>query len=229
MNDALDAHFALLTRDEDLHPDLAPYLVEMRSGLMLKHPLVFSVMHTNQMNAWANEHYRCKLNAVAKARDAGDYSLYIWLHERPYRVYALQRIAFLLLAPDYWQLVSHVWLDSENVWQNRRAWRMFWACKMPQRELVMDDREREQLAALPETLAVYRGVKLRSAMRGLSWTLDRERAEWFANRFVMKRQHPMVLQSEVRKADVVAHFIGRNEAEIVVHPNAIHRLAIRIL
>lgn len=40
MNNALNLHFALLTLDKDLHPDLALYLVEMRSGLMLNQPLV---------------------------------------------------------------------------------------------------------------------------------------------------------------------------------------------
>ena len=40
---------------------------------MLNHPLVFSMFHTDQMNAWANEQYRRKLDAVAQADAACDY------------------------------------------------------------------------------------------------------------------------------------------------------------
>lgn len=227
MNDALEAHFAPLTRDEELHPDLAPYLMEMRSCPMLNHPLVFSMFHTDQMNAWANEQYRRKLDAVAKADAACDYHSYIWLHEAPYRVKALQRIVSRLCSSDFWDMVSAVWQDSENVWQHRTTWRHLWMSETPGREMAMDEQEREQFAALPAMLTIYRGVKLRSAMRGLSWTLDRERAEYFANRLVMKRQHPMVLTCEVPKAETIAYLNGRREAEIVVHPKVVNRLAIR--
>jgi hypothetical protein len=73
-------------------------------------------------------------------------------------------------------------------------------------------------------------VSLRSAMHGLSWTLDREKAQWFANRWLsLKRRRPIVLQTVARKADVMAYFAGRNEQEIVVHPNIARKLAITIL
>ena len=227
MNDAFEAHVALLTRYEELHPDLAPYLMEGRSGPALNHPLVFSMFHTDQMNAWANEQYRRKLDAMAQADAACHYHSYIWLHERPYRVEALQRIASRLCNSDFWDMVSAVWQDSENVWQHRTTWRNLWMSKMPGREMAMDEQEREQFGALPEMLTIYRGVKLRSAIRGLSWTLSRKKAEHFANRLVMKRQHPMVLACEVPKADTIAYLSGRQEAEIVVHPKVVNRLAIR--
>ena len=64
---AFAAHLELLTRREDLHPDLKPYLVKMRfGGMMLKHPLVFSAIHTDQMNAWANNAYHAKSEAVRR-------------------------------------------------------------------------------------------------------------------------------------------------------------------
>ena len=67
-------------------------------------------------------------------------------------------------------------------------------------------------------------------MHGLSWTLDREKALWFANRWLcFKRRRPIVLQTVVRKMDVVAHFAERNEQEIAAHPNIARKLAITIL
>jgi hypothetical protein len=52
---------------------------------------------------------------VDQARASGDWCTYIWLHERPYRVEALQDIAFNLRGREYWEMVSHVWSDSENI------------------------------------------------------------------------------------------------------------------
>jgi hypothetical protein len=227
---AMAAHVALMDRHEELHPDLKPWLVPMKSGLMLKHPLVFNAFHGDQMNAWANERYRLKLAALDQARASGDWYTYIWLHERPHRVEALQDIAFNLRGREYWEMMSHVWSDSENIWQHRRAWRQVWLSKEPERDMVMDATEREHLASLPDGLTIYRGVSLRCAMHGLSWTLDREKAQWFANRrLCFKRRRPIVLQTVARKADVMAYFAGRNEQEIVVHPNIARKLAITIL
>jgi hypothetical protein len=193
---AMTAHVALMDRHEELHPDLKPWLVPMKSGLMLKHPLVFNAFHGDQMNAWANERYRLKLAALDQARASGDWYTYIWLHERPHRVEALQDIAFNLRGREYWEMMSHVWSDSENIWQHRRAWRQVWLSKEPERDMVMDATEREHLASLPDGLTIYRGVSLRSATHGLSWTLDRERAQWFANRWLcLKRRRPIVLQT----------------------------------
>jgi hypothetical protein len=48
------------------------------------------------------------------------------------------------------------------------------------REHLMDAEER---AALPDVVTILRGFTHAEGARGLSWTLDRERAEWFARRF----------------------------------------------
>jgi hypothetical protein len=73
-------------------------------------------------------------------------------------------------------------------------------------------------------------MSLGSVMHGLSWTLDREKAQWSANRWLcVKRRRPILLQTVARKRDVVAYFAGRNEQKIVVHLNIARKLAITIL
>jgi hypothetical protein len=47
----------------------------------------------------------------------------------------------------------------------------------------------------------------------LSWTLDRERAEWFANRFDQKG---IVIEKAIGKEEIVAYFSGRGDQEIIV-------------
>jgi len=48
----------------------------------------------------------------------------------------------------------------------------------------MTDEERAQVDPLPARVTVYRGANSFNKPSGLSWTLDREVAYWFANRFV---------------------------------------------
>jgi hypothetical protein len=84
----------------------------------------------------------------------------------------------------------------------------------------MDQAEQNDLAKLPEPLPIFRGYALpRGTPRGLSWTIDRERAEWFAYRFPAERY--LVAEGSVRKKDVLALFYGRDEREIVVFPDKV--------
>src|ERR1700720_120677 len=65
----------------------------------------------------------------------------------------------------------------------------------------------------------------RGLTRGLAWTMDQSKAEWFAGRFPY-RGPPFVASGWVFKRDVFAYFIGRQESEIVVSPNSIRDVAV---
>lgn len=56
--------------------------------------------------------------------------------------------------------------------------------------------------------------------KGLSWTIDQSKAEWFARRFAMLTHlgQPRLMEGIVKKKDVLAYFNGRKEKEIVVDP-----------
>jgi hypothetical protein len=47
----------------------------------------------------------------------------------------------------------------------------------------------------------------------LSWTLDKNQAKWFANRF---EKDGVVLEKRISKKNIVAYFNGRNEEEVIV-------------
>ena len=88
--------------------------------------------------------------------------------------------------------------------------------------------ERHQLAALPERVTVYRGVNAYSEPSGLSWTLDRERAEWFARRFPERPDYPglvfsYVITGRVLRGRIIALFNARQESEVVVFPRYVYR------
>ncbi len=69
--------------------------------------------------------------------------------------------------------------------------------------------------ALPEQIEVWRGTGHKRYIDGLSWTLDQEKAIWFARRFCARPRVPLVAKGIVKKEDVFAYFGERNESEIV--------------
>ena len=81
----------------------------------------------------------------------------------------------------------------------------------------MKQDEYEQFQELGDTVTVYWGVTSYNAknLKGLSWTLNPETAEWFANRF---GEDGTVYEAQIKKSHVYALFSGRNASEIIVDP-----------
>ena len=125
-------------------------------------------------------------------------------------------------------MLGDTWTDTENAWQHRQLWRRLWLSKRSERDAVMHDEERSHLASLPDRFTIYRGVTRRRAFRGLSWTLDCQKAQWFNNlyRTIDPHKGDVVLEAEISKADALAYFDCRNEQEIVVNPRALRDLQI---
>ena len=67
---------------------------------------------------------------------------------------------------------------------------------------------------VPKVIAVYRGTNVENH-KGLSWTRDKEVAEWFAKRFLNEGQFGYVFSGQLAREDVIANFTSRNEAEII--------------
>ena len=89
---------------------------------------------------------------------------------------------------------------------------------------LMDEEERELFQSLDDVVTVYRGVTSYNAqnVKALSWTLDREVAEWFAHRF---GQNGTVYEAQVRKENIHAVFLGRNEEEVILDPERLMGLS----
>jgi hypothetical protein len=207
--------------DEPLEPDLVEWMEpeDSESTLegWLRHPLLIAAWASHWPGV-ANRIVEWKREQVATALKRGQWHKAVWLHERAHRCNALVHVEHLagkrMTNLEYWTLVEAVWIDSENIGQNRDQWDALWTSKRTRREMVMTPEEREALAAMPDPIPVYRGCIAERNPDGLSWTLDFDRARWFAQRFEWHGT-PTVLAGDVAKADVLAYFTGRNEQEIV--------------
>lgn len=67
---------------------------------------------------------------------------------------------------------------------------------------------------VPKLITVYRGTNVEN-YKGLSWTRDKEVAEWFAKRFLNEGQFGYVFYGKLAREDIIANFRSRNESEII--------------
>lgn len=214
----------ILQKKEDLHPELQAhfgYLAD--TGVpCIKHPLIYSIFHVDNLNALTNKRFELIKANVESALKENDISTYVFLHERPYRLIAFNKaISFLNLKisnKDYWELLGSIWTDTENSWESSDLWKRHFSSDRPCSEYLMDKQERKAFKNLPDKLTIYRGYVPNQNEEGLSYTLDKSTAEWFANRF---SKNGKVIKRVVNKSDVLAYFTGRNEDEILLKPNVI--------
>jgi hypothetical protein len=194
-----------------LHPELQASLYKSSVGMMIGHRLVHGP-YLPEMNESYNRQYESKQKHLAKLQKHKDWGCYLILIERPYRVNALIEIESHLSDEEYWKLLSEMYMDSENIWQNLYTWIRLLQSERPGRCHFMNDEERAVLESLPEKVTVYRGCTRRNA-NGISYTLSREKAEWFAHRF---GQTGYVKQVIVSKHEIYAYLNGRKEQEVII-------------
>ena len=200
----------VMASTEDLHPDLVPYVSDGPLGKQLRHPLVYQIGMMG--NGFANAYYLQKVGDVEKALQNKKYDSFVWLHERPYRIEAFQEIENLLSDTAYWKLLADIWTDTENQWQNYEEWKDLIGSERGSRHYLMNEEEFNLLQSLSDEVTIYRGCQKGINENGLSWTLDKSKAEFFANRLGKKG---IVLEKKISKSDIIAVFTGRNESEVI--------------
>jgi hypothetical protein len=203
---------------EPLHEDLQVWLEE-GDFPVLRHPLVYGVPYILQLNYMYNKQYEHKVEKKKESLEKGEWSTYIWIHERPYRFEAFLDIEHLIETDkEWWEILSGIWIDSENIWQHLDEWVNLFISR-GNSYYFMDENERKAFEELPDEITIYRGHQTKNK-NGLSWTLNEEKAHWFAKRF---KASGKVERKTIRKTDVIAYLLGRNEQEIIYIPDELIR------
>ena len=165
-----------------------------------------------------NRTYRHKVVAVARAKANRDWSLFVSLHAKPYRLDALvvaTKHGLKDKPSEYWDLLGRVWIGTENARQHPIKWRRLWSETVEGRRACMSEEDARIFDSLPEQTEVWRGTSHKRGVAGLAWTLDREKAIWFAQRFCTESRVPLLVAGMVEKRNVLAYFDKRGEHEIV--------------
>lgn len=164
---------------------------------------------------------------MSDAIDAANkpFDIYIRLSS-PYTLTFLKYAEPYLSKQDFSEMLGHAWISSEFANNDAEVSRkqLVGMFKRSDPSSLMDEAEREQLAALDDTITVYRGVTSinNKNLRALSWTLDYETADWFAHRF---KEDGAVYEAQIDKKHIFALFNGRNESEIVLDPKYLKDIA----
>lgn len=221
----------LFGKEEDLDPELEPYLEEDGAlGMpMIRHPLVYSIAHHEQLNALVNRQLKAKLEELDRAVAERNYTRFVYLHERPYRIDAFGKLLAFCDVNDheYWTLLGDIWTDSENVWQNIELWRRYLSSDRPYRTDMMGMEEINCLYQdLDDTVTIYRGYTERGTAMGLSWTVNHITAKWFARRLSQPDEKLYLATGQVDRTDVLAYFDGRSETEVVVLPENVRGIQV---
>ena len=230
----------LMNKKEDLNEELIDHIDEDSPfGVFLRHPLLVTV-YVEEMNAYYNYQYLGKRKQADKALKKKDWNRWIWLHERHFRLDAFLFICRDIPAKEYWTLLREIWIDTEGPGVNQDIWLELFNRPYPKRRKMMTGKERRTLANEGRSgeLNIYRGYvdgldsedseyieEDRDRESGISWTLDYNKAEWFARRFLSGGTgHGVVAEAICKPKDVIAYFESRGEKEIVVDPSKIRIL-----
>lgn len=138
------------------------------------------------------------------------------------------KFAFLKYAMEYMsqddfsEYLSDAWISCEmpNRDPNFTKFQLLGLFKKANPQKLMSEKDYEFFKNLDDEITVYRGVTPYNSdeVKVLSWTLDKEKAEWFAHRF---DQEGTVYEARISKADIYAYFSDRNESEIIVNPKGL--------
>lgn len=118
-----------------------------------------------------------------------------------------------LTREDLAAVIGDVWTDAE--WPAASLTVANWVELFRTAGFVSDENQPKPT----EPLRIWRGTTW-GRRRGMSWTTERDRAKWFANRWERDdRHHALVFETVVEPAVVLALLTGgRSESEVVVDP-----------
>jgi hypothetical protein len=122
----------------------------------------------------------------------------------------------------YWETLREAYTMSDNLFIYRFDLRAAFMSEEENRDSLMLKKEKMIFNNLPDKVKIYRGVttdEIESNNFGLSWSLRREVAEFFAFKYCRNYDTvsslKTVIELEVDKNEIIAYFQDRKEEEII--------------
>lgn len=171
--------------------------------------------------------------ALTSSKNLFDFFMHM---NKPYRLLMLELASGVFGAAgfngEYETILRDAWMSTELPHQSKVD-RLVSLFERADPDLLMTDAEKAKLAEMPDTFTVYRGYSetqvraKRTKRRGLSWSLDKKIAIWFAKRW----SHPdaRLLQATVNKSELYMYSNERREQEVVVNPRKVRGVKLNAL
>lgn len=203
-----------IKRNAELLFDMVP-ISEPYMGFFLNHPFTDSVVvyiNDRFVNVLEEpEEWRTYVyEIISRANSVDEIFAYI---RSPWQLFFLKLVK-AELEEDFPRLLANAWISSENPNKdpnvsNKELIKWF---KEADKKGLMSEKELKELEAMPEYIHIYRGIGSESNPEGLSWTLSRKKAIWFATRW---KDEGIVKEGWLHKKDCMAFFKGHGEEEII--------------
>jgi len=232
--------------------DLDYYVIDYGSGMrFIKHPLVNeiiigdldekipedfkkAILPKGYDAETFGEAYVVKINykqeLLNEAINQENWDEVYMLLSKPYRLSWLEENYDLITdEKEYYEFLKDAYIDSEfpmsGFYEYEDLLKLFWHKNYP--KLMMDKDELAFYNQLPNELTIWRGIRVEDELDeeniGFSFTLDKEKAEWFAKRFSQDgRGTPMLIEAKVKKDKILSVFLNRGEEEVLVSPDNIN-------
>lgn len=159
-------------------------------------------------------------NEIFKLIDSADSLIFLMMIvNKPYMLLWFKLIHRYLNPEDYGMLLREVWIHSEypNTDVNVPVEECIQFFKHADIEQVMEQDDKRYYDSLPDVVTVWRGVTRGKNPYGISYTLDKDKAIWFKNRFSNPEQPGILIELEVPKKDILAYINSRNEKEVIIN------------
>ena len=200
---------------EELLPELKASIID--GGLFnrksIQHPLVIGDIGM-MPNSYYNNQLKRKQERLKEFENNNEFESYLFLIEKPFRLIFFSELVkqnkIKKLSKKYWKILSSLWTGSENIFQNKDLWNDLLKDKT-NANYFMSKSDLKFFNSLENEFIVYR--RYSQWENGYSYTLDKEKAVWFSERF---GQNGIVKERWVRKEDVFAFTNSRDEKEIIL-------------
>ncbi len=197
--------------------------IDLRTGFIVSHPFIETVACAVKRNGEfvlldvrkPDELQEIRRSILDDIERTSNVLQFLILVRPPYLPAFFKYTVKHMSNEDYSEFLSSMWtrIEFPNVDVNITAGEFVKIFRAADKKVLMDEEEYEKYMALPEEFTVYRGIRGRGSLQALSWTLDKSKAEWFANRW---DKGGKVYSAKVKKEDTFAYFASRSEEEIVL-------------
>jgi len=247
----------MLISKEITRDDLDLYVRDFGSGMrFIKHPLVNELVIADFEDEIPEDFKRAILPKGYDAKTFGDayvvkinfkqelldeainqedWDKVFMLIEKPYRLSWLEENYDLITDEKaYYEFLKDAYIQSEfpmdGFYDYEDLLKLFWHKNYP--KLMMDKDELGFYNQLPQEITIWRGIRVEEELDeeniGFSFTLDKERAEWFAKRFSQDgKGTPMLIEAKVKKDKILSVFLNRGEEEVLVSPDNIEVISLK--
>lgn len=159
--------------------------------------------------------WREQIKAIIEKSDLKSICLML---NKPYILAFLKHIEYSLSDEELGEILGMFWTGIENISTDPNVTGLDlvkWFKRADKNSLMTED-ELLVYESLPEGVTIYRGVTSynRKKEKALSWTLDYEKAVWFANRYSTGTGE--IWTMTVPKNRILCYFDGRGEQEVIV-------------